>query len=148
MKIQLFFFIILLGIMSCKKNTAPTCYSVKATGRIIGYDPYAYYKNTQKVYGAGFVIELDKTTSKDTFFTYQIPDNLFIFPQIDERNAMNGDFLFPVALQNQYNIQFSYKVPSANEQISFACPGIVNLGPVYNATKGKQLLIACISKNN
>ena len=92
------------------------------------------------------MIELDKSTSKDTVLTYQIPDNLFIFPEIDELKAINGLFLFPVELQNQYKIQFSYKLPSDNEKISFPCLAIVNLGPVYSATKGRQILTSCISK--
>jgi len=77
---QIFFFLIAtLTFFGCKKDKSQKCYSENGKGRIIGYDPCAHFVQANKTYGAGFVLELDKTTSKDTVVTYQIPEGIFTF---------------------------------------------------------------------
>lgn len=146
MKFNFLLMVSIFILNGCKKNKTQTCYAEKGIGRIIGYDPCGYYKNPDKIYGAGFVIEIDKGTTKDTMVTYKIPDGLFEFPEIDYWSTVNGNFLFPTQLQNRYKINFSYKMATESEKMGYVCPDIVNLGPFYGATKGKQILINCVSK--
>ena len=136
----------MLIILGCRKDTSKTCYPEKGVGRIIGYDPCGYYSNPNKVNGAGFVIEIDKGILKDTVLTYQIPDGLFEFPMIDYLSTVNGNYLFSPEFQSRYRINFNYKTATEMEKMGYACPAIVNLGPIYAATKGNQILVSCIVK--
>jgi hypothetical protein len=146
MKSIFIFLLIVFSVLSCKKDKETNCYTERGIGRIIGYDPCGYYKSPNSVNGAGFVIEIDKGTSKDTVVTYQIPDGLFEFPTIDYLATIDGSFLFPVELQNRYKVNFNYKVAAENEKQVCICTAIVNVGPYYQAVKNKQILISSISK--
>lgn len=146
MKWWLLFFTLIFISGSCRKDSTSSCYALTGTGRIIGFDPCAYYENPDDVSGAGFVLEIDNGFSKDTFATYQVPNGLFDFPEIDYWESVNGAFLFPQELQDDYKIRFSYKTPTENEKVAYACLAIVNTGPFFAATKGRQLLLKCISK--
>ena len=142
-------FLILLTTLlafGCKKDKVPKCYTEEGIGRIIGYNPCGHYKDPNKVYGTGFVLEIGKGASKDTVATYQIPDGIFEFPEIDYWAAVNGAFLFPKELQNRYQINFTYKIASENEKTAYVCPANVNLGPYYGAVKDRQVLVSCITK--
>lgn len=142
----LFLILIITFVTGCKKDKRLKCYNTASTGRIIGFDPCSYYKDPSHVYGYGFAIEIDKGTTKDTVATYQIPDGLFVFPPIESWVAYNGEFLFATDLQDRYKISFTYKIASGSELISIVCPGIINLGPYYQAVKNRQVLISCVTK--
>lgn len=133
-------------MLGCKKVKTRTCYTEVGIGRIIGYDPCGHYKAPNKVFGAGFVLEIDRGISKDSVVTYQIPEGLFEFPVIDYWATANGAFLFPIELQNRYKISFTYKVATGNDKEGYVCSGNVNLGPYNQAVKERQILVSCISK--
>jgi len=143
---QLFFIALALCLLAgCKKNKASNCYSETAKGRIIGYHPCASYVQANRVFGAGFVLELDKTTSKDTVVTYQIPEGLFIF-RPDYIDGSYSSYLFRPEVQDLFKINFKYKVAGENEKTFIVCNGIVNTADFGAAVKGREIFIACISK--
>ena len=133
-------------LLSCNKDKKFPCFPETATGRIIGFDPCVYYNSSDTVYGAGFVLEINNGLSRDTVATYQIPNGLFDFPEIDPVLATNGAFLFPIELQDNYKIRFSYRRPFDNELTAYVCPGNINIALFYWATKGEQVLVNCVSK--
>jgi hypothetical protein len=133
-----------LIIEGCKKKNS--CETIISKGRIIGYDPCRYYTPSNKIKNAGFVIEIDNGTSKDTVVNYSIPQDLFDFPDIDGFTATNGQFLYPADIQEKFKIKFNYRVTPDNEMTAILCNSMVFTGPFYAAVKDKEIVIFCISK--
>ncbi len=143
---QIFLFLIaVLLLLGCKKDKSPKCYSITGKGRIIGYDPCAHFVQANRVYGAGFVLELDKTTSKDTVVTYQIPEGLFTFKP-EYIDGSYSSYLFRPAVQDLFKINFMYKVTADNEKTFIVCSGLVNTADFGAAVRGREIFASCISK--
>ena len=143
---QIFLFLIAaFTIFGCKKDKSPKCYSETGKGRIIGYDPCAHFKQANRVYGAGFVIELDKTTSKDTVVTYQIPEGLFVFKP-EYIDGSYSSYLFRPEVKDLFKINFKYKVAADNEKTTIVCPGNINTADFSAAVRGREIFVSCVSK--
>ena len=132
-------------IASCKKNKVPNCYPETGKGRIIGYHPCADFVQANKIYGAGFVIEVDKVTSKDTLVSFQIPDGLFNFKPEDIDGSYSS-YLFKPEIQNLLKINFKYKVVGDNERTNIICNGMVNTAWYDAAIRNREIFVSCISK--
>lgn len=132
-------------IAGCRKKNN-LCETVSSKGRIIGYDPCRYYTPSNKLKGAGFVIEIDNGITKDTVVNYGISGNLFQFPYIDGYAAMNGQFLYAPDIQDKFKIKFNYRFALDNEKTFIPCLANIWIGPYYAAVKGKEIFITCISQ--
>ncbi|MGN6533538.1 MAG: hypothetical protein ACTHK0_17485 [Ginsengibacter sp.] len=130
---------------ACKKNKTKNCYTTSGKGRIIGYHPCANYFQANHIYGAGFVVEIDKTTTKDTMVTFQIPEGSFTFkPEyIDGSYSL---FLFRPEVQDMFKIKFTYKVAVDNEKTNIVCNGMINTAPYDAAVRNREIFVSCISK--
>ena len=141
----LFFLSSTVMFLGCKKKDN-LCETVSSKGRIIGFDPCRYYTPSNKTEGAGFVIEIDNGTTKDTVVNYSIPQDLFQFPDIVGFAATNGQFLYAPDIQNKLKIKFNYRFALDNEKTAVLCNGMVWTGPFDAAVKGKEIFITCISQ--
>lgn len=143
---QLLVVIFLFGcliMVGCRKKNR--CETVTSTGRIIGYNPCGTYVQANRVYGAGFVIELDKATSKDTVVTYQIPEDLFVFkPEYIDKTY--SSFLFRPEVQNLFKINFNYKIATDEEKTVIICSGMINTAWYDAAVRHREIFVSCISK--
>lgn len=143
---QFLIIILLFGMVigeGCKKKKS--CESVISIGRIIGYDPCSYYTPSNNIKDAGFVIEIDNTTNKDTVVSYDIPNDIFQFPDVDGFTATNGQFLYPLDVQHKFKIKFNYRFAEENEKTAIICSWDINTAPFNAAVKGKEIFITCIS---
>ncbi|MEJ7822825.1 MAG: hypothetical protein WKF85_10915 [Chitinophagaceae bacterium] len=141
----LFFFLLVTSIvLGCKKKD-DLCETVSSKGRIIGYDPCRYYTPMTIRKDAGFVIEFDNGITKDTVVNYSIPYDLFQFPNIKDYAATNGQFLYAPDIQDKFKIKFNYRFALDNEKTAVPCLANIWTGPFYNAVKGKEIFITCIS---
>lgn len=131
-------------ISGCKKKNN-LCQNVPSKGRIIGYDPCQYYTPVNKRKDAGFVIEINNGTTKDTVVNYSILQYLFEFPYINGDAATNGQFLYAADIQDKFKIKFNYRFALDNEKTAVLCNGMVWTGPFYAAVKGKEIFITCMS---
>lgn len=145
MKQLLFFILLILVLASCKKNKTANCHSISAKGRIIGYHPCANYIQANRVYGAGFVVEIDKTTSKDTVVTFQIPEGFFILKP-DYIDGSYSSYLFRPAVQDMFKINFNFKIAPDNEKTNIICNGMVNTADYTASVRNKEIFISCVSK--
>lgn len=143
---QIFLFVIaVFAILSCKKDQSPNCYSESAKGRIIGYHPCATYIQANRIKGAGFVVELDKITSKDTVVTYQIPEGLFVFKP-EYIDGSYSSYLFRPGIQNLFKVNFNYKVPANGEKTIIVCNGMINTAHFDVAVREREIFVSCITK--
>ena len=133
---------------SCKKNpdTSIQCTGVSANGRIIGYDPCLNYLTFNKVQGAGFVIEVNNGSSKDTVVTYDIPEGLFNFlPQY--KDGSYSSYLFRPEVQDLFKIKFNYRLAKDNEKTFVVCGGTINWADFLAAVKEREIITSCIASN-
>ena len=143
---QVFFIVVAVFVITgCKKNKVSGCYAETAKGRIIGYHPCGSYVQANRVFGAGFVLELDKTTSKDTVVTYQIPEGLFIFKP-EYIDGSYSSYLFRPEVQDLFKINFKYKVAGDNEKTFIVCNGMINTAWYDAAVRNREIFVSCISK--
>ncbi|MBK8712088.1 MAG: hypothetical protein IPL97_09485 [Niastella sp.] len=143
---QIFLFLFAVtSIFSCKKDKSSKCYSETGKGRIIGYHPCADFVQANKIYGAGFVIELDKATSKDTLVSFQIPEGLFSFKP-EYIDGSYSSYLFKPEIQNLFKINFKYKIAGDNEKTNIICNGMVNTAWYDAAIRNREIFVSCISK--
>jgi hypothetical protein len=143
---QIFFLIIsVLVCASCKKNKMPNCYSTAGKGRIIGYHPCANYIQANRTYGAGFVVEIDKITSKDTIVTFQMPEEVFTFKP-EYIDGSYSSYLFRPQVQDLFKINFTYKIAGDNEKTNIVCNGMINTAPYDAAIRNREIFVSCISK--
>jgi hypothetical protein len=131
-------------IQSCKKKEN-LCENVISKGRIIGYNPCRYYTPANQRKDAGFVIEIDNGTTKDTAVAYNIPTDIFEFPSIDGFAATNGQFLYSVNIQEKQKIKFNYRFASETEKTAVLCLGSINTAPYDAAVKRKEIFMTCTS---
>lgn len=130
---------------ACKKNKTPNCYSTSGKGRIIGYHPCAHYLQANRTYGAGFVVEIDKTISKDTIATFQIPEGLFTFKP-EYIDGSYSSYLFRPEVQDMFKITFTYKIAGDNEKTNIVCNGMINTAHYDASVRNREIFISCISK--
>ncbi|MFT3947380.1 MAG: hypothetical protein QM763_10470 [Agriterribacter sp.] len=128
---------------SCKKDN--NCKD-KVKGRIIGFHPCRYFTPSHDRKDGGFVIETEEGSPKDTVVSFQIPSNLFSFPEINQLEAQSGQYLYQPSIQNQFKIELSYRTLPESEVTSVLCLGNVNTAPFNQATEGREIFIYCISK--
>ncbi|HRP33074.1 MAG TPA: hypothetical protein PKV73_14345 [Agriterribacter sp.] len=130
-------FIYLMSVVQfgCKKDN--NCKD-KVKGRIIGFHPCWYYAPSNERKDGGFVIEIEDGSSKDTVVSFQIPSNLFPFPEINQMAAINGQYLYPPSLQDQFKIELSYRLIPETEGTFVLCLGNVNIAPFLQATEGQR----------
>lgn len=145
MKQLLFLAISILVFSGCKKNKTLNCYSTTGKGRIIGYHPCANYIQASRIYGAGFVVEVDKTTSKDTVVTFQIPEGFFILKP-EYIDGSYSSYLFRPEVQDMFNINFNYKIAPDDEKTNIICNGMVNIANYSASVRKREIFISCISK--
>ncbi len=145
MKLIFLFLVAAISTFSCKKDKSPKCYSEIGYGRIIGYHPCADFVQANKVYGAGFVIELDKATSMDTLVTFRIPEGLFNFKP-EYIDGSYSSYLFKPEIQNLFKINFKYKIAGDNEKTNIICNGMVNTAWYDAVIRNREIFVSCISK--
>lgn len=130
---------------SCKKYKNSNCYSTIGKGRIIGYHPCANYVQANRLFGAGFVVEIDKTTTKDTVAAFQIPEEFFVFKP-EYIDGSYSSYLFRPEVQDLFKITFAYKIAGINEKTNIVCNGLVNTADYSASIRNREILISCISK--
>lgn len=138
--------LILFGILiieGCKKKNL--CEIVSSKGRIIGYNPCRYYTPLNNRKDAGFVIEIDNGSNKDTVVSYNIPNDIFQFPNVDDFAATNGQFLYTPDVQDIFQIKFNYRFTPENEKTAVLCLANIWTAPFNAAVKSKEVYITCIS---
>lgn len=143
---QALIIIALFGVLindGCKKKNL--CETVTTKGRIIGYNPCWYYTSSNNRKDAGFVIEIDNITNKDTVVSYDIPNDIFQFPDVDDIAATNGQFLYATNFQQKFQIKFNYRFALENEKTAIVCRGSVYTAPFDAAVKGREIFITCLS---
>ena len=145
MKLLFFLTLFILMFSSCKKNKNSNCYSTNGKGRIIGYHPCANYVQANRLFGAGFVVEIDKTTKKDTVETFQIPEGFFIFKP-EYIDASYSSYLFKPEVQDIFKITFAYKIAEINQKTNIVCNGMVNTADYTASIRNREILISCILK--
>jgi len=98
-----------------------TCYEIDANGQATGHQTERGYcillENSGK-------LEYYSTIPMD-FYTFDLPDNMFDFPEgIILPGSDGGDcgpWFFPDSLRNAYKIRFNYGVLSLKEKVEFVC---------------------------
>ena len=133
---------ILTLFSSCKKKN-DACETANTNGRIIGYDPCRRYDKVP-LKDAGFVIEIDNGTTKDTTVKYGMPENLFVF-QPSYIDGSYSSYLFRPEVQDKFKIKFKYKYAADNEKTTVICDGMVNTAHFDAAVKGTEVFLSCIS---
>lgn len=144
--IQFFGLLLLSGVLSiegCKKKKL--CEKVYYSGRIIGYNPCWYYSPVNNRADAGFVVEIDNSINKDTVVSYNIANDIFQFPSVDDFSASNGQFLYAAVAQDKFQIKFNFRFAPQTEKTAIVCRGNVYTAPFDAAVKGKEVIINCIS---
>lgn len=143
MKKAFFFAVIALSLSnsSCKKNR--DCVST-SKARIIGYDPCRMFTSIGRVEGAGFVLEVENGTAKDTVVTYKIPEGKFVFEAAYVDPAYSS-YLFRPEVQDKFKIKMNYRLAGANEQTFVPCNGMINTADFYAAVKGREAFVSCLS---
>lgn len=145
--IQFVTILLLLNVLiidGCKKKNL--CETVTSKGRIIGYNPCWYYTPLNNRKDAGFVIEIDNGTTKDTVVSYNIPNDIFQFPFVDDFAATNGQFLYAPDIQDKLQIKFNYRFALENEKTAIVCRGSIYTAPFDAAVKRKEIFTTCLSK--
>jgi hypothetical protein len=138
--------LILFGILltgGCKKKNL--CETVASKGRIIGYNPCRYYNPLNNRKDPGFVIEVDNGANKDTVVSYNIPTDIFQFPNVDDFAATTGQFLYAPNIQDKFQIKFNYRFTPEVEKTAVLCLANIWTAPFDAAVKGKEIFITCIS---
>jgi hypothetical protein len=136
------FFFLLLLLCSCRKNGNFSCEKLISVGRIIGYDPCLHFRTFNKVKDAGFVIEIDKSGTKDTVVTYDIPEGLFTF-QSSYIDGSYSTYLFRPEVQDLFKIRFNFR-PSPDR--TFVICFNQYISDFTRAVKEREIDILCISK--
>lgn len=137
------FLLIASIIAGCKKKNL--CETLTSKGRIIGYNPCWYYSPVNNRKDAGFVVEIENGANKDTVVSYDIPNDIFQFPDVDDFAAANGQFLYAPAAQDKFQIKFNYRFALENEKTAIVCRGSIYTSPFDAAVKGKEIFLTCIS---
>lgn len=138
--------IIMLLIFSsgCDRQQLQRCETAMTHGRIIGYNPCRQYIEWGKVEGAGFVVEIDNGTTKDTTVTFGIPENLFQFHP-EYIDGSYSSFVFRPEIQEKLKVNVSFRYAGNNEKTLIFCNGMINTADYDSAVKGKEILVTCIS---
>ena len=126
------------------KPKPDSCATVSSKGRIIGWNPCCHFMNSNKVMGAGFIIEIDNGATRDTVASYNMPDGLFQFLPSYILDS-HSNYLFVPDVQDKFKIKFNYRFVPDDEKKYCLCSGSVYTGGFFIATKGKQIVITCIS---
>ncbi len=137
-----YLFISIILFASCKKNKTSNCYSTIGKGKIIGFHPCADYVQANRTYGAGFVLEIDHITTKDTVVTFQIPEGIFTF----KPEYLYSSYLFRPDVQDSFKINFTYKLAADNEKTVLLCNGMTNTAAFNAAVRDREIFISCVTK--
>jgi len=127
------------------KPKPDSCATVSSKGRIIGWNPCCHFMNSNKVMGAGFIIEIDNGATRDTALTYCIPDSLFQFLPSDKVDG-KYPYLFKPEIQDKFKIKFNYTFTISNAFHNYACNVTTEfqLHPLFGVRR-KEILLTCVS---
>lgn len=110
-------------------------------GYIVGFDPCTggFLDNENK----GFIIITEQ--SKDTLLTYNLPPDIFTFPNAYFANYWYV-FLFPDSAKYDYKISFEYSFTEENDKVASFCVADIYLGDFNYFVRNRQVILISARK--
>lgn len=102
--------------------------------------------------GYGILLDTDKNTQAHRtidFYTFNLPENQFDFPQEIIGNGSDGancgPIFFPDDLKNAYKIKFRYKILNKSEKVAFVCGPCTSLEPTFSWDDYDEVVLELIT---
>ncbi len=152
--------IIVLTAFSCEKEDIPELTDF-VEGYIVGTfkcdETESETGPTTRITNYGYCILIDGSQNTSShwpmdFYTFNLPDNLFDFPNknmtiiYDGSNC--GPMFFPDSLKSEYKIKFRYRDPKKPERIFFFCGACTAMDLEFPWRNYSQVTLDNITKIN
>lgn len=144
------FLLLLLGLSGCEKDE----YSDFIEGYVVGSFIYLEIGNNgqatgNQLQGYSILIEGSKNTKSDIpmdFYTFNLPDNLFDFPEELLNRCDCGPGFFLDDVRNSYKIRFKYQILDETEKTKFTY-GCIALCPSFPWDEYREITLQEVTKN-